>query len=259
MYDFAVLRALPLLLLVGCDRLGVVDSLTDPVVAQGIFVGVDVPAIYAEELANAEGFPYTAVCNVFLASVSDPSALAEAPVAGATLRLRSSANGSLTFREVTDEPGKYTLDATDGLVYEPGDDVIVSFEHEGSEARLAVLAPEAPSIEVPGAVDRDSAVDVDLSDYRYDNAVGATYDLDRSRLWWDNLPASVDDVYAFTHAEGPVDGIELPREAFPRVGTYVVGVAGMEVADPVGFEGVNTTLSAFVAGRLSVRVTAVTD
>jgi GT2 family glycosyltransferase len=42
------------------------------------------------------------VCNVFLASVSDPSALAEAPVAGATLRLRSSANGALTFREVTE-------------------------------------------------------------------------------------------------------------------------------------------------------------
>ncbi len=258
-YESGVHRCLPLLLLVGCERLEVVDSLTDPVVAQGIFLGVEVPAIYQEDLADAEGFPYAAVCNLFLASVSDPNDLAEAPVTGARLRLRSEANGTLEFREVEEEPGKYTLDSTDGLVYEPGDEPVITFTQDDDEARLEVRLPEAPSIDVPGSVDREGSMDVDLSDYRFANAVGASYDLDRSKLWWDNLPDGVDQVYEFTHAEGPVDELVLPAEAFPRIGTYVVGVAGMEIADPVEFEGVNTTISAFVAGQLSIRLTSVTE
>lgn len=252
-------RVLPLVLLVGCERLKVVDELTDPVVAQGLLLGVEVPEAYADELADSEDFPYAAVCNVFLAAVSDPAELAEAPVTGATIRLRAPSSGTLVFREVEDSPGKYTLDSSDGLAYVPGEDAVVTFDQGGDEARLSVTMPDAPSYDFPVSVGREKAVAVDLSGYRYENAVGATYDLDRSKLWWDNLPEAVDEVYAFTHAEGPVEALEFPGEAFPRVGTYVVGVAGMEIADPVGFEGVNTTLSAFVAGRLGLRATIVED
>lgn len=252
-------RVVPLLLLVGCDRLKVVDELTDPVVAQGICMGVEIPEAYADELEGSEDFPYAAVCNVFLAAVSDPSELEDAPVTGANIRLLSEASGALTFREVEDSPGKYTVDSSDGLRYTAGDELVVTFEHGGDDGRLSVRLPEAPVYDFPGSISREEAVRVDLSRYAFANAVGAAYDLDRSKLWWDNLPEAVDETYAFTNAEGPVEALVIPGEAFPRVGAYVVGVAGVAIADPVGFEGVNTTLSAFVAGRLALRATVVGD
>lgn len=244
-------------LLVGCDRLAAVDELTDPVVAQGLYLGLDVPDAYQDDLAGAEGFEYAALCNVFLAFVANPSELADAPVEGATIHLRSPANGTLTFRD--EGGGKYTLDSSDGLVYEVGEEPVITFEHEGRESRLTVLAPEAPAVALSGTMPRESAMEVDLSDYTFRNAVAAAYDLDRSKLTWDNLPTEVDEVYEFTRREEPIEEIELPAEAFMRKGNYVVGVAGMKVAESDALEGVNTSLSSFVAGRLTVGLVVVTE
>lgn len=254
----------PVILSTGCGRLDAVSNLADPVVAQGLFLGLDVPDAYVDELADTEEFQYAALCNVFLAYVADPSELANAPVEGAVLTFRSPANGLLTFREAVDEedrvvPGKYELDSSDGLVYEVGDTPTISFTLDGADARLDVLAPEAPEVELPGSFERENALQVDLTDYAYQNAVAAAYDVDRGRMTWDNLPTAVDEVYTFTHTEEPVGILEIPAEAFLRKSTYVVGVAGMEVADPLSFEGVNTSVSAFLAGRLTVGLTVVTD
>lgn len=249
-------RLLPgLCLLVGCERLEAVGDLTDPVVAQGLFLGLDIPE--GVDLGDSEEFQYAALCNVFLAYVADPSELADAPVEGAKLTFRSPANGRLEFHDEGD--GKYTLDSSDGLVYEVGDSPIVTFEQDGTEAELSVLAPEAPEFEVEATFRRESALDVDLSDYDYQNVVAATYDINRSKLTWDNLPTAVDEVYEFTHTEAPIETIEIPGDAFMRKGPYVVGVAGMQVANPTDFEGVNTSLSAFIAGRLAVQLVSVTE
>lgn len=252
-----------LLLSAGCNRLDAVSNLADPVVAQGLFLGLDIPAAYVDDLASSEEFKYAALCNVFLAYVADPSELADAPVGGAVLTFRSPANGALTFREALDEEGnttgKYELDSSDGLVYEVGDTPTISFTIDGADARLEVLAPEAPEVDLPGSFERENALEVDLSDYAYQNAVAAAYDIDRSIMTWDNLPTAVDEVYAFTHTEEPIEILEIPAEAFRRKSTYVVGVAGMEVADPLSFEGVNTSVSAFLAGRLAVGLVVVTE
>jgi hypothetical protein len=244
-------------LLSGCGRLDAVSDLADPVVAQGLYLGLDVPESYQDDLAEAEDFQFAALCNVFLAYVADPSELADAPVEGATLTLRSPANGSLTFRD--EGAGKYALDSSDGLVYEVGDTPIITFTIDGAEARLEVLAPEAPDFELPGSFERENSLDIDLSEYGYQNAVAAVYDVDRGRMTWDNLPEGVDEVYTFTHTEASVESLEIPAEAFLRKSTYVVGVAGMEVADPRSFEGVNTSISAFLAGRLAVGLVVVTE
>ncbi len=246
-----------LLLLPACARLEAVSELADPVVAQGLFLGLDVPDAYADELAEAEGFQYAALCNVFLAYVGDPSELADAPVEGAELTFRSPASGVLTFRD--EGGGKYALDSSDGLVYEVGETPLITFTVDGAESRLTVLAPEAPEVELPVTFVRESALEVDLSDYGYQNAVAAAYDLDRGRMTWDNLPTGVDEVYTFTHTEAAIEVLEIPSEAFLRKSTYVVGVAGMEVADPRSFEGVNTSVSAFLAGQLAVGLVVVTE
>ncbi len=248
----------------GCNRLDAVSNLADPVVAQGLFLGLDVPAAYVDDLAGTDEFQYAALCNVFLAYVADPSELANAPVEGAVLTFRSPTNGLLTFRESVDDegqvvPGKYELDSSDGLVYEVGETPTISFTIDGAEARLDVLAPAAPEVELPGSFQRENPLHVDLSDYGYQNAVAAAYDIDRGKMTWDNLPTAVDEVYTFTHTEAPIEILEIPAEAFLRKSTYVVGIAGMEVADPLSFEGVNTSVSAFLAGQLSVGLVVVTE
>jgi hypothetical protein len=246
---------LTVVLLAGCERLDAVGNLADPVVAQGMFLGLDVPD--GVDLSDADGLQYAALCNVFLAYVADPSELADAPVEGAKLTFKSPANGMLHFRD--EGGGKYTLDSTDGLVYEVGDTPIVTFTIDDADARLAVLAPEAPDVDLPSTSVREKPVDVDLRGDDYQNVVAAAYDVDRGKLTWDNLPTEVGEVYDFTHTEQPIERLEIPGSAFMRKSTYVVGVAGMQVADPVSFQGVNSTLSAFIAGRVGIRLMAVTE
>lgn len=244
-----------LVLLAGCDRLDAVEDLTAPVVAQGLYLGIDVPD--GVDLAEADEFEYAALCTVFLAYVADPSELADSPVEGAHISFTSPANGTLQFRD--EGEGKYTLDSTDGLQYVVGDRPVIRFTEEDDDGRLEVIAPEAPEIDLPSSSKRENPVRVDLSDYTFQNAVAAAYDVDRGKLTWDNLPESVDEIYEFTHSDGPIESLEIPSEAFLRQSTYVVGVAGMEVADPGTFEGVNTSLSALLAGRLALDLMIVTE
>jgi hypothetical protein len=87
----------------------------------------------------------------------------------------------------------------------------------------------------------------------------AAYDVDRSAMRFENLPTGVEDVYDFTHPDEPVESVEIPSDAFHRPGLYVIAVAGMTVGDPATFEGVNTSMSAFMAGQVALRLVNVTD
>lgn len=257
--ESAALLVTMLLPSIGCGRLeaagNAVDDVTAPVVAQGVLLGLELPD--GIDLSDAEGFTSTALCRLFLAYVADPGELAEAPVQGAEAALRSDGTGSLDFRDVGE--GAYELDAGDGLVYTPGTTASVSIDVDGDEGRLRVAMPDTADVDMPGSVQRQSDFVVELDDGPWANVAVAVYDLDRGRLTWDNVPTGVDEVYAFTHTEGPVDRVTVPAEAVARQGTYVVGVAGMAIADVDGFEGVNTSLSAFIAGRASVSLLSVTE
>lgn len=233
----------------GCGRLEDVEASAAPIVAQGLFLGVDLPA--GVDLSGADELAQAAICEVFLAEVSDPAQLAEAPMEGASMRVRSPTFDGLTFAE--EGEGKYVVDSTDGLVYEPHDRPVVTFDTpDGSEGRLEVVAPEAPEVDLVASISIFDDVHVDLTAYDYQNLVVAVYDLDRGNLTWDNLPDGVDQIYAYTHTEEPVRELTIPGDAFRRQGTYVVGVAGMAIGDATAFEGVNTTLSAFMAGQLAL-------
>ncbi len=245
--------------LCACGRLeaagNAVDDVTSPVVAQGVLLGLEVPD--GVDLSDAEGFSSTALCRLFLAYVADPGELAEAPVAGADAVFRSDGSGSLDFRDLGE--GAYELDAGDGLAYSPESTATVTIDVDGDEGRMRVAMPDTADVDMPGSVQRQSDFRIDVGGGPWANVAVAVYDLDRSRLTWDNVPTGVDEVYAFTHAEGPIDRVTVPAEAVARQGTYVVGVAGMAIADVDDFEGVNTSLSAFIAGRASVELLVVTE
>lgn len=242
-----------LLLASGCERLDAIEAQSAPMVAQGLFLGVDLPA--GVDIADDEALGQTSLCQVFLAQVTDPSELADSPVEGAELEVKSPLYGTLEFQD--EGEGKYTVDASDGLVYEAGDEPVVSFEAGDFEGRLRGAAPEAPELDLPDHLVTFEDLRVVLDGDDYQNIVAAAYDLDRGNMTWTNLPEGVDEVYDFTHTEDAVDAIVIPGDAFRRKGTYVVGVAGMEIADPDDFEGVNTTLSAFMAGQFALALVTV--
>lgn len=251
------MRAWWLLLLVlpGCDRLALAESAVSPVVAQGLFLGMDLPE--GLDFEGTDVLEYTAACTAFVAELSDPTDVEQAPVEGARVGFESAANGRIDLVDQGD--GKYQVTAADGLVYEPGDTAELVVGVGGEVARLTVRPPEAPEVDVPDTWEAQAPVTLGLTEGGYQNMVVAVYDLDRSRMTFDNLPDDVDATYAFTHPDEPVDRVTIPGEAWLRGGTYVVGVAGMQMADPEAYEGVNTTLSAFMAGRFALHLVVIEE
>lgn len=235
-------------LLTGCSRLEATDGLVAPLVVQGLYLGLDLPG--GVDFEGSDVLDYSAACTVFLAYVSDPAAIEEAPVEGAQVEFRSEESGKLGFAE--EGEGKYGLTAADGLDYEPRDPTAVVVEANGETARIDVLPPEAPEVELPTLLDREQGFTVDLSGQGYDNVLVAVYDLDRSKLTWTNLPEGVSATYDYTHPDGAIETLEVPGEAVLRASTYVIGAAGMRKADSSSFENVNLSLSAFMAGQFSV-------
>lgn len=249
-----------LLLLAGCGRLESAGSLADPVILQGLYLGIEDNRLL-DELSNDEddgAFAYRAACKVFLVNFSDPSSIGDAPVEGADVRFKSHSSGDLEFRE--DAGGKYMLDATDRLDYVVGEKATVSVDVEGDNSEVLGDSPVSPpEIEIPTAVPARSSFEVHLPKGKYQNMVVAVFDAVNQELTWQNLPTEFADLYAYTRPENPVDTVLVPEEAVPHEGYYLVGIAGMEIADVSGFEGVNTTLSAFMAGQLAVRALTVTE
>ncbi len=240
------------LALAGCDRLNAISDLANPIVAQGIYVGLDLPD--GVDLSGSDLLAYSAACSVFLADVNDPSQFDKSPVEGASVSFRSGQNAG--FDLVDEGDGKYLVSADDGLVYEPNDDAVITTKVAGEEARLAVSTPASPDVDVPTTLQPEHGFTADLSGQGYDNVLVAVYDVTRGKLTWDNLPTDIGSTYEFTHGDTQ-ESVVVPGDAFLRQSNYVVGIAGMTQADASTFEGVSQTLSAFMAGQFALRFVVV--
>lgn len=246
-----VISALALSAAGGCDRLKATEDLTSPVVAQGLFLGLNLPD--GMDIEGSDLLAYTAACTVFLAYVSDPQALADSPVEGAGVQFASATNGSLPFSD--EGSGKYLVTAQDGLVYEPGDLASVSVNIDGDDAKVGVETPDAPEFSLPTDgpyLPALQPVTIDLTGQDYDNLIIAVYDVQKSELVYDNLPTSVNETYQYTHQTEATLTAEIPGDVFRGQGSFLIGVAGMQLANPDTFSGANQALSAFMAGQFSL-------
>lgn len=241
--------------LAACDRLDTVGATVSPVVVQGIFLGAEIPE--GLDLEGSELMDYSAACTVYLASLTDPAEVEQAPLEGERVQFRSGETGSLDLADAGE--GKYVGTAGDGLVYAPGDTASVRALVDDEPVVLSVRPPEAPEVDLPGSWTALEDLRLDLSGENYQNVLAAVYNLDQGRLTFDNLPDTVDETYAFTHPESPTESLIIPGESWKKPGTYVVGVAGMKMADPEEYEGVNTTVSAFMAGMVSLHFLVVEE
>lgn len=242
-------------LLHGCDRLAAIERLvaerSSPLVAQAVVLGTELPA--GIDLPAEDGW-YASAAHVFLANVSDPSELAEAPVTGASVVLRAGDDG---YPLPEGDDGEYRVTDAEGFAYAPGTEVELAAHVGDATGTLSVELPGAPEAQVPTTHAGLEPMPVSIDDEDATQVLAATFLLDRGLLTWDNLPDDVAATYEFTHPESPVRAVEIPAEAFKYRGTYAVGVAGMHVADDEDVAGMNTTLSSLVAGRFAVHLVSV--
>lgn len=250
----AITTGLLLLTTTGCSRIRDAEELSAPGVAQGLYLGVNLPeGVVIED--GGDLLSYTAACTAFLAYVSDPAALADSPLEGAGVQFRSAENNPMVLEDEGD--GRYLVTAEKGLVYEPDDTAVLNFEVDGEPAQMSVETPEAPLVDISPYMLKNEGFTVDISDQGYDNLIVAVYDIQRSKLVFDNLPMTVGETYAYTHTETPTESVDVPDDTLSHEGSFLVGVAGMVLADANDFQGVNQTLSAFMAGQFALHYVVV--
>lgn len=235
----------------GCGRLDDISQLISPAVAQGIYVGLDLPEGTDLSGSGSDLLQYSAACSVFLAYIADPSQLDSSPVEGAKVAFKSTENPG-NFALSDEGAGKYLATAEAGISYVSEDDAVVTTQIDGSDVRITVQTPDAPEVDVPTTLPAQGGFTVDLSGQGYDNVLVAVYDVNRGKLTYDNLPDDIVETYEYTHGE-QAESVDVYEEAFQREGSYVVGIAGMRTSDPTTFTGVSQSLSAFMAGQFTLR------
>ncbi|MFT5682470.1 MAG: hypothetical protein ACI8RZ_003388 [Myxococcota bacterium] len=247
------------LALSGCGKLGeiqdTVEGITESFVVEGIYLGVEQPDDVDLSDTAFSGARFTA----FLADAGQINEIEEAPIEGAALMLLSPGNGG-TLPMVDGGGGKYELSADDGLEYVSGEEISLTSNYNDAARSLSVDAPPAPSLDIDPAHTSGTPMAVDLSGQGFDAALAVVMDVETGEITWSNEPQDISALYDMTHPGGIGFGesedtddtliIEIPAKAFAAESYYIVGVAGMVVADTDTFENVNTALSTIMAGKL---------
>jgi hypothetical protein len=238
-------------LLVGCnlDKLKEnVEGLTNPLVAEGLFLGVEPPSSQDIDLSGTE-FDNAAAAAVMLADASNVNDLEEAPVTEAAVGVLSDAIGRVDLHE--DSDGTYSASADDGLVYTEGDDVVLSMGVGNTTAKMGARLPRSPNVAgIPASGAPNAGFTVDLSGQDFDNVLVVVLDGATGDVTFDNRPDDIKAIYDLTHGEGSLV-VEVPGGAVPDESIYLVGVAGLKNTDSSDMDEVNTALSAFITGRMA--------
>lgn len=242
------MTALALLpLLAGCEAINAlkddVEGLTNPLVVQGMYLGVGEPEAGVD--LGGTDFDKAAQATVLLADAASVDDLENAPVTGAAVSLRSETGGSVALGD--EGGGKYAASSDDGLVYAGGEQIALAIETDVL-SKVAIVAPPEPDAGLPDTHAAGEPLVVDLAGQGFDMALVVVVDGASGEVTFSNEPADIRELYDFTHGDGTTR-VEIPGGAFGRSSVYAVGVAGLNAASADDFEELNTALSAFLAGK----------
>jgi len=244
-----------MLLLPGCDLIqdarDELTDLTNPLVSQALLVGIAEPEddAVANALAQTD-WNMGVIAQVFLADATSADDLSNAPVGDATVKLKIGGNQPIRLEE--DETGSYSATNEDGLVYQVSADVEVSVNLEGGPALLVNKLPQEPDVDVPTQQAKGAKLVVDLTNRSYNAVLGVVINAQTSNVVWSNEPATAEEIYNFGHSDGFVNKLEIPGSAFASPGVYAVGIAGLVNGNVDDFDNVNSLLSSFMAGKMSI-------
>lgn len=242
--------------MVGCEYLekgqDIVEGLTNPLVVQGMVLGISPPDSEYVDLSQTD-FQEGTAATLFLADASTAQQIEEAPVEGATISLEGEVIGSAALGELG--AGAYMMNPSAGVTYEAGAQWTVQITGHDEEASSASLVlPAAVSVVIPAQHTANTGMTLDLSAGAYDSALVVVLDGQSGEVTYSNQPEDVMAYYEFTHGTVAVTTVEIPATAFPGESVYAVGVAGMNNADSATMVNMNTVLSAVMVGRMGFSV-----
>lgn len=237
-----------ILLAAGCNIQDVLDDanetfegLTNPLVVQGWYVGVEPPQDADVDLSGSD-FADGAALTVFLADAASVDEMDQAPVQGAEV----DADG-IPLTE--GNGGRYVAVGSDGLEYTNNGESLISIGLTRGVAEALVVTPPPADFVVPVNGTAGTDLTIDLSGQGYDNVLVVVLDSTGS-VSWTNTPSDITAIYDFARAD-TVTRVTIPGDlAFDSAGVYAVGVAGMNKADSDTFVDMNTALSSVMAGKL---------
>ena len=236
-----------LLLLLGCADLltlaGTLDNLTNPMVVQAWYIGVE-PLPDGMDLGDsawAEG----SSAQAMLAEASSLDQVEESPVGDAEVVLHIDGE---PYELPADGEGSFASNSEQGLPWASESDVSLEIQRAGDHS-LSLWSPSPPTLDVPDTLRVDSPLSISLEGQDYDNVMVTVVRLADGETTYDSLPTDITELYRLTHSAGSLD-VEVPASAFREPGPYAVGVAGLVNADPDTYDGVNLALSAMTSGAL---------
>lgn len=232
------------LLFGGCelvdDGRDLIGDLTNPLVTQALVLGVTPPS-EASEVELPDEYSEGAGATVFLADAADVANLEDAPISGAQVDLQGESVAELTAGSYGLQPG--------ALAYEPDGAWTLSVMLGGDTATAVIDLPPAASFELPETHQPNQAITVDLTGQGFDSALVVVID-DSGTVVYDNRPTDIRGLYDLTRGDQATT-VTIEAEAFPRVGAYVVGVAGIRTTTGrEDIDGMNTALSTMMAGNM---------
>lgn len=241
---------LAIVFLGGCeiidDGRDLIGDLTNPLVTQALVLGVTLPDD-APDVDLPPEYGEGAGATVFLADAASVADLENAPITGASITLDGTAVTEIGEGGYGLQPGEkaYVQDGTWDLNVEIGGDL----------ATAAIDLPPAPQTDLPESHQPNTALTVNITG-QFDGAFVVVLD-DEGEVVYDNRPADIKGLYDLTRGEAPTE-VVIGAEAFPEVGVYLVGVAGIRTTTGrEDLEGMNTLLSTMMAGQMVMEPVAV--
>jgi hypothetical protein len=219
----------------------ILSGLTNPLVAQALVLGVELPD-EAEDIPLPSEFTPGASATVFLADATSVTDLENAPVSDARVRFEDE-------RLSETGPGTYVL-AAGTMPYAPGQtwDFRASMDDRNAATAEVGLAASA-DIDLPSDLSAGQAFSIDLTGQDFDGAFVVVTD-STGAVTFDNRPTDIRGFYNLTRGQ-PAGIIDVPASALPTAGLYLIGVAGIEsTTGRANMDRMNTALSTFMSGNL---------
>ncbi len=248
--------AFSLLTLIACDAFDrardTVDGLLNPVVAEGLVLGVEAPqGDGLDQLLGGSSFQPGTTVSLFLADAQEVGELEQAPIRGAEVVLQAGGE-PVPVPEVGE--GTYALTPESGVAYVPEATWTLEVSRtEGDEVQRSIATLALPpdhdfADQIPTQIQPLTPITIDFTGLGYDSALVVV--LDQDGVAYSNEPTTIREFYEFTHGNGELGTFEIPAETFPADQLFLVGVAGLTHTRAADLDGMNTALSTVMMGKM---------
>ncbi|MBX2800418.1 MAG: hypothetical protein KTR31_22250 [Myxococcales bacterium] len=238
-----------LVLLGACDFGNLQDQLeglTNPLVAEGMVIGVAEPADDRIDLSALDYDPGANV-TVFLADAANADELDAALVSGAMV---SASDGQSSADLEEAESGVYTTVPGAGFDYVAERTATVTAVLDDTTGNVSVELPQTAGLTIMEAHTAGQAIDIDVTGLGYTGSLVVVFDTTSGDVTYSNEPTTAKEVYDLTRGNNELTVVTVPGEAFPGESVYALGFAGLVHSRSADVDGLNTLLSGVIAGQL---------